>query len=128
MFCFEQLQDYHPQKNLAVEKNKKGLLFEIGNRRSVRYYRIYTIDNFLRFEFKIKRNFIKNFHNLLTEYRLEKFEITLSHAFFKYSFEIFSCCRYLDNINWLINRICPYQYKNKLFSETLVINSLLIIH
>jgi hypothetical protein len=32
--CFQQFQDYHPHKNLVVEKNKKGLLFKIGNRRS----------------------------------------------------------------------------------------------
>lgn len=99
------------------------MLFKIGNRRSVRHYRLYTKHNSFKFEFEIKRNFIKDFHHLLTEYRLEEFETTLSYTFFKYSFEIFSCCRYPDHIHWLINRIRPYQYKNKLFSETSVINS-----
>jgi hypothetical protein len=35
--CFEQFQHYHPQKNLVVEKNKKSLLFKIGNRRSEKH-------------------------------------------------------------------------------------------
>jgi len=121
--CFQQFQDYHPHKNLVVEKNKKGLLFKIGNRRSTRHYRLYTKDNFLRFEVEIKRNFIKDFHNLLLEYRLEEFEKTLSNTFFKYSFEIFQCSRQPSHIDWLMNRIRPYQYKNKLFPETSVINS-----
>jgi hypothetical protein len=50
--CFEQFLDCHPQKNLIIEKIKKvGLIFKIGNRRSSKYYRLYTKDNGLRFEF-----------------------------------------------------------------------------
>jgi hypothetical protein len=121
--CFQQFQISHPHKNLVVEKNQQGLLLKIGNRRSARHYRLYTKDNFLRFEFEIKRNVIKDLHNLLLEYRLEEFEKTLSYTFFKYSFEIFQCSRHPSHIDWLMSRIRPYQYKNRLSSETSVINS-----
>ncbi len=99
------------------------MLFKIGNRRSEKHYRLYTKDNFLRFEVEIKRNFIKDFHNLLLEYRLEEFEKTLSYKFFQYSFEIFQSSRQPSHIDWLMSRIRLYQYKNKLFPETFVINS-----
>ena len=121
--CFQQFQISHPHKNLVVEKNQQGLLFKIGNRRSARHYRLYTKDDFLRFEFEIKRNVIKDLHNLLLDYRLEEFEKTLSYQFFKYSFEIFQYSREPTHIDWLNSRIRPYQYKNKLSQEISVINS-----
>ena len=46
--CFQQFQDSHLHKNLVVEKNKKGLVFKVGNRKSQTYYRVYTKDNFLK--------------------------------------------------------------------------------
>ena len=48
-FC--QFQISHSRKNLQVKKNKKGLVFKIGSRATQKYYRVYTKDNFLRFEF-----------------------------------------------------------------------------
>ena len=71
--CFEQFLDCHPQKNLVIEKNKKGLIFKIGNRPSSKYYRLYTKDNGLRFEFEIKYK-INDFYKLLLESRFEEFE------------------------------------------------------
>ena len=119
--CFEQFLDYHPHKNLVIEKNKKGLIFKIGNRRSSRYYRLYTKDNGLRFEFEIKYK-INDFYKLLLESRFEEFEKILSYQFFKYSFEIFQCSQHPSHIDWLMDRIRPYQYRNKL-SERGSINS-----
>jgi hypothetical protein len=120
--CFQQFQISHPHKNLMIEKNQQGLLFKIGNRRSARHYRLYTKDNFLRFEFEIKYK-TNDFYHLLLECFFKEFEKTLSYQFFKYSFEIFSCSRHPDHIDWLINRIRPYQHKNKLYSDKSIINS-----
>jgi hypothetical protein len=47
---FLEFQHSHSRKNLQVEKNKKGLVFKIGSRKSQKYYRLYTKNNFLRFE------------------------------------------------------------------------------
>ena len=43
--CFQQIQQYHPNKNLTVEKNKKGLVLKAGSRRSSKHYRVYTKKN-----------------------------------------------------------------------------------
>jgi DNA relaxase NicK len=61
---FLEFQNHHSRKNLQVEKNQKGLVFKIGSRKSQKYYRIYTKDNFLRFEFEIKGNFIQDLLSL----------------------------------------------------------------
>jgi len=120
--CFQQFQDYHPQKNLVVEKNKKGLLFKIGNRRSARHYRLYTKDNFLRFEFEIKRNFIKDLHQLLIQKRFEEFEKILSYQFFKQSFQLFHYSTQSSHLDWLMNRIRPYQNRNQSVFKTSLIH------
>ena len=50
-----QFQDLHPSKNLGSERNRKGLLLKIGNRKGRRHYRVYTRqkNNSLRFEAEI---------------------------------------------------------------------------
>lgn len=121
--CFQQFQEYHPQKNFVVEKNKKGLLFKIGNRRSARHYRLYTKDNFLRFEFEIKRNFIKDLYQLLIQKRFEEFEKILSYQFFKQSFQLFHYYTQSSHIDWLMNRIRPYQNRNQSLFKTSLIHS-----
>ena len=122
IYSLQQFDDSHPNKNLTVKKNKKGLLFKIGHRRSARHYRLYTKDNFLRFEFEIKYK-INDFSHLLLESRFEEFEKAASYQFFKYSFEIFSCSQHPDHIDWLIHRIRPYQHQDKLYSQESIINS-----
>lgn len=106
--CFQQFQDYHLQKNLVVEKNKKDLAFKVGNRKSQKYYRLYTKDNFLRFEFEIKGNFIQDLQSLLLEQRFEDFERILSYQFFKQSFQLFHYSTQPSHLDWLMNRIRPY--------------------
>ena len=115
-------------KILLLKRIKKVCFLKSVIVEVTRHYRLYTKDNFLRFKFEIKRNFIKDFHNLLLEYRLEEFEKILSYTFFKYSFEIFQRSRQPSHIDWLMNRTRPYQYKNKLFPKTSVINSHYIRH
>lgn len=40
--CYIEFQDLHSSKNLLSERNQKGLILKIDNRRSSRHYRIYT--------------------------------------------------------------------------------------
>lgn len=110
--CFQQFQDDHPHKNLVVEKNKKGLVFKIGNRKSQNYYRVYTKDNFLRFEIEIKRNFIKDLNQLLIQKDFEEFEKMLCYQFYKQSFQLFHSSTQPSHLDWLMNRIRPYQNRN----------------
>jgi len=129
-YCFQEFQISHPCTNLIVEKNQQGLVFKIGHRRSEKYYRLYTKNNSLRFEFEIKYNRSKmnDLYHLLLEYRFEEFEKTLSYQFFKYSFKIFSCCRHPEHIDWLMKRVRPYQHKNKLSKQESILHSDYISH
>ena len=124
--CYIQFQELHPSKNLLSERNQKGLILKIGNRRSSRHYRIYTNqkNNLLRFEAEMKGDLIKDFQDLLIAPSFEKhqFESKIAYQFFKYSFEIFSSLNQSSHIDWLATRIRPYQYRNA-FSLELAIHS-----
>lgn len=106
-FFWRQFQDSHPNRNFSVGKNKKGLILKIGNRKGVRYYRIYTTRNSLRFEAEMKGDLIKDFTQLLTasNFKEEEFENRLSYEYFKYSFQLFSCSSQPSHIDWLITLI-----------------------
>jgi len=124
--CYIQFQELHSSKNLLSERNQKGLILKIGNRRSLKYYRIYTNqkNNFLRFEAEMKGDLIKDFQDLLitSSFEEHQFESKLAYQFFKYSFELFSSLNQSSHIDWLVTRIRPYQYRNA-FSLELAIHS-----
>lgn len=124
---FIEFQTDHPRKNLQVEKNQKGLVFKIGSRKSQKYYRLYTKNNFLRFEFEIKGNIIQDFQplllELLLEQRFEEFERKLSFQFFKHSFELFHFATQTSHLDWLIGRLRTYQYRNISTSQKQIIPS-----
>ena len=82
-------------RNVSLEKNSKGFILKIGNRRSNNYFRIYQGKNSLKFEQEMKGKFLQKYHSLLVENRLEEFEQKLSSHFliffgkllpFKYSY------------------------------------------
>lgn len=124
--CYIQFQELHSSRNLLSERNQKGLILKIGNRRSSRHYRIYTNqkNNLLRFEAEMKGNLIKDFQDLLivSSFDEHQFESKIAYQFFKYSFELFNSLNQPSHIDWLATRIRPYQYRN-LFSLELAIHS-----
>lgn len=123
--CFRQMQQYHPNKNLSVEKNKKGLLFKIGSRRSSKYYRVYNKNNnnILRFEFEIKIKIIKDLNYLLIKNQFNRFEELVSYNFFKESFQLFYSCNAFCHLDWLMARLRPYQNRIKLISNSSMFQS-----
>ena len=68
-------------KNSSLEKNRKGWILKIGNRKSNHYFRIYETKNSLKFEHEMKGKVLQNYHLLLVENRLEEFEQKLSSHF-----------------------------------------------
>jgi len=64
--CSIQFQELHSSKNLLSERNQKGLILKIGNRRSSRHSRISTNqkNNLLRFEAEMKGDLLKDFQDL----------------------------------------------------------------
>nr|UDP55472.1 hypothetical protein orf406a [Schizostauron trachyderma] len=80
-------------KNISLEKNRKGWILKIGNRKSNHYFRIYETKNSLKFEHEMKGKVLQQYHILLVENRLEEFEQKLSYQF-----------SYLD---WLVLKLWP---------------------
>lgn len=123
-----QFQELNFSKNLVSEKNQKGLILKIGNRRSSNHYRIYTDpknkNNILRFEAEMKGNLIKDFQDLLitSSFDEHRFESRIAYQFFKYFFELFTPLNQSSHIDWLVTRLRPYQSRNT-FSSELVLHS-----
>jgi hypothetical protein len=122
-----EFQTLHPYKNIVSERNQKGLLLKIGNRKGRRHYRIYTANynNSLRFEAEMKGDLIKDFHDLLiaSTFDQQDFETRLSYEFFKYSFQLFSLSINTSHIDWLMDRIRPFQFKNTFFLDDTMIHT-----
>jgi hypothetical protein len=99
----------------TVEKNKKGNIFRIGNRRSNRYSRIYQNNQFFRFEHEMKGQFIQLFSDLLMTDDLLAFEYQISQNFLLY----FSDKLPLDSvfIQWLVLKIRPFRKTYLSFSN-----------
>lgn len=68
-------------KNVSLDKNFKGLILKIGSRRSNHYSRIYQAKNSLKLQYEMKGNFLRKYHFLLVENRLDEFEHKLSSHF-----------------------------------------------
>ena len=77
----------------------------------------------MRFEFEIKGNFIQDLQSLLLEQRFEEFEQILSYQFFKHSFKLFHSSTQSYHLDWLMDRLRPYQHRNLLISQIKVIPS-----
>ena len=103
------------------------MLFKIGHRKGRRYYRVYKghKNNSLRFEAEMKGDLIKNFHDLLiaSTFDQQDFETRLYYEFFKYSFQLFRLSIHTSHIDWLMNRIRSFQFKNKLILDDSIIHS-----
>ena len=67
---------------------------------------------------------VKDFHDLLiaSTFDQQDFESRLSYEFFKYSFQLFSLSIHTSHIDWLMNRIRPFQFKNTFFLDDSIIH------
>ena len=123
-FSYIQFQKLYSSKKLASERNQKGLVLKIGNRRSSKHYRIYSNkkNNLLRFEAEMKGDLIKDFQDLFitSSFEEHQFESKIAYQFFKYSFELFSPLHQSSDIDWLAYRIRPYQYRNVFSLESAI--------
>jgi Resolvase, N terminal domain len=101
-------------KNISLEKNNRGLVLKIGNRRSSNYSRIYQTKNSLRFEHEMKGKVLQQYYLLLVENRLEEFEQKLSSYFTLYFGKLLPLQHsYLD---WLVIQLRPMRKESCLQS------------
>ena len=92
-------------KNVSLEKNRKGWILKIGSRRSNNYSRIYETKNSLKFEHEMKGKFLQNYHLLLVKNRLDEFEQKLSSHFFFYFGKLLPL--HFSYLDWLIIKLRP---------------------
>lgn len=89
----------------SLEKNQKGWILTIGNRRSNKYHRIYETKNSIKFETEMKGNWIQNHHELLISNQLDQLEEKLSSEFLVSFGKLLPLnSSYLD---WLVRRLRP---------------------
>lgn len=101
-------QELKPKnKNVNLEKNQKGWILRIGNRRTNNYSRIYEGKKFLKFEHEMKGKLIRNYHLLLVENNFSEFESKLSSHFFT-SFGKLLPLQY-SYLDWLVVKLRPMQ-------------------
>ena len=87
-------------KNVSFEKNTRGFILKIGNRRSNNYSRIYETNNSLKFEHEMKGKFLQKYHLLLVLNRLEEFEQKFSSHFLLYFGKLLPL--HFSYLDWLV--------------------------
>ena len=101
--CQKELNQKH--RNVSLEKNSKGFILRIGNRRSNNYFRIYQGKNFLKFEHEMKGKLLQHSHPLLVENCFEQFEQKLSSHFLLHAANLLPFHdSYMD---WLVIKLRP---------------------
>ena len=58
-------EDRKTNKNISFEKNQKGLIVKLGNRKGNNCCRIYKEKTSLKFEYEMKEQLFRKYHNLL---------------------------------------------------------------
>jgi hypothetical protein len=112
--CHRKLNETN--KNVSLQKNIKGLILKIGNRKSNHYSRIYQGKDFLKFEYEMKGRFLREYHTLLIENNLEEFENKLSKRFL-YNFGKTLPLHYFY-LDWLVVKLRPIR-KQKSYPSAL---------
>lgn len=98
-------------KNIRLEKNQKGWILRIGNRRTNNFLRIYQQKKSLKFEHEMKGKFIQDYHLLLVKNHFVEFEHKLSSHFFIYFGKLLPLQHVF--LDWLVVILRPNHKINK---------------
>lgn len=71
-------------QNVSFEKNQKGLILKLGNRKSNNYCRIYKEKTSLKFEYEMKGQLLRKYHSLLISNCLEELENLMCEGFLRH--------------------------------------------
>ena len=106
--CYKKIRQ--TTKNVTLEKNRRGLILKIGNRKSNNYSRIYQEKNSLKFEYEIKGRSLQKSYNLLILNNFEEMELNLTKRFLLYFGKLLPLQdSYLD---WLVFKLRPIRKQN----------------
>lgn len=98
-------------QNVSFEKNQKGLILKLGNRKGNHYCRIYKEKTSLKFEYEMKGQLLRKYHNLLISNCLEELENLMCEGFFGHFGKILPLEESFTD--WLVVKLRPLR-KQKL--------------
>ena len=117
-----QFKNTLPNNNVEFRKNRKGQITAVGHRASDKFYRVYLKGECLRFEFEHKhRQTLNLYDRLLQTKQLEQLEQRLSYEFLKQTYQLFRYSQEPEKVEWLAQRLRPFQIRNSLgYSDTTI--------
>lgn len=97
-------------QNVSFEKNQKGLILKLGNRKGNNYCRIYKEKTSLKFEYEMKGRSLQKSYNLFVLNNFEEIELNLTKRFLSYFGKLLPLQNsYLD---WLVFKLRPIRKQN----------------
>ena len=112
-----------PNNNLEYKRNRSGELINVGHRTSAKYYRVYLKGESLRFEFEHKERKILNLYDhFLKTKQFRKLEQRISYEFLKQTQHLFRYSQETEKVEWLAQRLRPFQTRNNLADSGTTIN------
>ena len=117
------LKRVFPNNNLVYKRNRSGELINVGHRSSDRYYWVYLKNEVLRFEFEHKhRKTLNLYNNFLFTKQFRKLEQRISYEFWKQTYQLFRYSQETEKVEWLGQRLRPFQTRNSLAAPGTTIN------
>jgi hypothetical protein len=117
------LKRVFPNNNLEYRRNRSGELINVGHRTSAKYYRVYLKGECLRFEFEHKyRKTLNLYDHFLKTKQFRKLEQRISYEFLKQTQHLFSYSQETEKVEWLAQRLRPFQTRNNLADSGTTIN------
>jgi hypothetical protein len=112
-----------PNNNLEYKRNRSGELINVGHRTSDKYYRVYLKGECLRFEFEHKHQKTLNLYdNFLKTKQFRQLEQRISYEFLKQTQHLFRYSQETEKVEWLAQRLRPFQTRNSLAASDTTIN------
>ena len=102
-------------QNVSFEKNQKGLILKLGNRKSNNYCRIYKEKTSLKFEYEMKGQLLRKYHSLLISNCLEELENLMCEGFLRHFGKLLPLEESFTD--WLVVKLRPLR-KQKLSLAT----------
>lgn len=102
-------------QNVSFEKNQKGLILKLGNRKANNYCRIYKEKTSLKFEYEMKGQLLRKYHNLLISNCLKELENLMCEGFLRHFGKLLPLEESFTD--WLVVKLRPLR-KQKLSFAT----------
>ena len=107
----------YSRRNVESVKTSTGVTLYIRNRKTDHSSRLYIKkgeEDCLKFEYEMKKNFLRKYHILLTSYQLEELEHDLTLSFFRYFGKLELPLNH-SQVDWLLVKMRPLRKQKSFF-------------